>query len=114
MKLPEKFVLAKDAFLRRVVELKDPLLMAVWLYGSAARGDVSERHSDMDFLVLVDGLRKKTGDNIQKIAAEVTAESKVNAHVEIMDYLSLKEKTKLYCRPLQEKETCFTRQEDST
>lgn len=91
MKLPEKFGWAKDVFLRKILELKDPLLMAVWLYGSAARGDVSERHSDIDFLVLVDGLRKKTSDNIQKIAAEVTAESKVNLHVEIMDYLGLKE-----------------------
>lgn len=90
MKLPEKFVRAKDAFLRKIVELKDPLLMAVWLYGSAARGDVSERHSDIDFLVLVDGLRIKTKETIHKIAAEVTAESKVNVHVEIMDYLILK------------------------
>lgn len=90
MKLPEKFKLATDMFLKKTVVLKDTLIMAIWLYGSAARGDVSERHSDIDFLVLLDGLRKKTGDNIQKIAAEVTAESKVNVHVEIMDYHILK------------------------
>lgn len=90
-KLPEKFELSKSLFLKRLIDIKDPLIMAVWLYGSAARGEISERHSDIDFLVLFNGLRTKTRDAVEKIAAEVTAECKVNVHVEIMDYLVKKE-----------------------
>lgn len=55
-------------FVRELVSLKCRDLLAIYLYGSAARGDFSSRHSDIDFYVLCKNVTKAFERRVDMIA----------------------------------------------
>ncbi|MBI4453648.1 nucleotidyltransferase domain-containing protein [Candidatus Woesearchaeota archaeon] len=59
-------------------------IIAVYLYGSVARGDFSLRHSDLDLFVILNQKKplKKSVEQINHLITNIAFQNGVNAHVE--------------------------------
>jgi len=99
---------AVNAFVNEMPFFKD--ISAVFLYGSFARGDYSNRHSDIDLLILsckrkVPALLK---EKVERAASRINAEYKVRLHPEYQGLLIGKQDRTLMRKIMEEGELLYS------
>ncbi|MFH1439574.1 MAG: nucleotidyltransferase domain-containing protein [Candidatus Woesearchaeota archaeon] len=101
MKTENKFDTAMNNIYLSYEQFKE--IVAVYLYGSVARGDFSLRHSDLDLFIILNQQKphKKTTEQINSLITAIGFENGVNVQIEFQG-LKVNEEDKSLIRKVME------------